>query len=187
MIGHSVRMNRGAVLIFGGLLFIAILYLYSSTNNDNEANELYGNLRRRQINLRKLLIGSIKAAKAGGIEVVTVSKNVELLNQKSKGKTIEGVDDPLTDADSKSHCVMKTGLQRLFPKVEIISEEDKTHGECPDTSAFFDLDQNVIHESAVIPDEMYNIEDITVWIDPLDATKEYTGKFGIFSDIVLLQ
>lgn len=89
------------------------------------------------------------------------------------------MDDPLTDADSKSHCVMKTGLHRLFPKIDIISEEDKTHGECQDTSAFFDLDPTVIHESAVIPDEMYNIEDISVWIDPLDATKEYTGNFFV--------
>lgn len=167
-------MNRGVVLILGTLIFIAVVYLYT---NDNEANELYSNLRNgRQINLRKLLIGSIKAAKAGGIEVVTVSRNLESLNQRSKGKTKEGVDDPLTDADAKSHCVMKSGLHRLFPKVEIISEEDKTHGGCQDTTAYFDLDPTVIHESAVIPDEMFNIEDITVWIDPLDATKEYTGK-----------
>ncbi|KAL5275435.1 IMPAD1 family protein [Megaselia abdita] len=174
MIGHSVRVNRGAVLLVGGILLIAIIYLFT---NDNEAHQLYGNLRNgRQINLRKLLIGSIKAAKAGGIEVVTVSRNVEQLNQRSKGKTKEGVDDPLTDADSKSHCIMKSGLRRLFPKVEIISEEDKIHGGCQDTSAYFDLDPTVIHENAVIPDEMYNIEDITVWIDPLDATKEYTEK-----------
>lgn len=87
MIGHSVRLNRGAVLVVGFILLIAIIYFYT---NDNEANEIYGNLRNsRQINLRKLLIGSIKAAKAGGIEVVTVSRNIESINQRSKGKVLD--------------------------------------------------------------------------------------------------
>uniref|UniRef100_T1GC83 inositol-phosphate phosphatase n=1 Tax=Megaselia scalaris TaxID=36166 RepID=T1GC83_MEGSC len=170
----NVRINRGAVLIIGVFVFVALIVLLYS--NDNEANELYTNLRHsRQVNLRKLLIASIKASKAGGIEVVQISKSHDL-QQKSKGKTKEGVDDPLTAADSRSHCVMKSGLHRLFPKVEIISEEDKTHGGCQDITSYFDLDPTVIHENVLIPDEMVNVDDVTVWIDPLDATKEYTGR-----------
>lgn len=46
------------------------------------------------INLRKLLIGSIQAAEKGGIEVLAVSKDKNI-HEKSKGKTLEGANDPV--------------------------------------------------------------------------------------------
>ncbi|KAL1377521.1 hypothetical protein pipiens_016207 [Culex pipiens pipiens] len=123
------------------------------------------------VNLRKLLIGSIQAAQRGGLEVVEVSKSIDLKVQ-SKGKTKEGANDPVTDADFRSHCVMADGLHRIFPKLRIISEEDSAKQSCPDAK-LFDLDPTVMHETNVL-DEIVDIDEVTVWIDPLDATQEYT-------------
>lgn len=69
---------------------------------------------------------------------------------------------------------MKQGLQRLFPKLKIISEEDAESSRCSDVP-LFDLDPTVLH-AATLPDEEMHADDITVWIDPLDATQEFTGR-----------
>lgn len=129
--------------------------------------------KSKEINLRKLLIGSIQSAQEGGFEVLQISKTGDF-NTKSKGKTKEGMNDPVTLADFKSHCIMKQGLRRIFPKLNIISEEDNSHEICPD-SKLFDLDPTVLQEHLNIPDEIVDINDVTVWIDPLDATQEFTG------------
>lgn len=34
-------------------------------------------------------------------------------------------------------------------------------------------------ESIISEDEMVPVSDVTVWVDPLDATQEYTGTFYI--------
>ncbi|CAD7090205.1 unnamed protein product [Hermetia illucens] len=169
--GRSIRVNRGAVLVVVVCGF-TLLYFYHLFSD--RSGSAYGQARNaNEVNLRKLLIGAIQAAQKGGVEIVEVSKSM-LLNKKSKGKTKEGADDPVTDADARSHCVMKNGLHRIFPRLEIISEEDKGTG-CGDT-AHFNLDPTVLHENAVIPDEVVETSDVTVWIDPLDATQEYTEK-----------
>ncbi len=69
---------------------------------------------------------------------------------------------------------MQQGLHRLFPKLKIISEEDSESVKCSDVP-LFDLDPTVLHEVS-LPDEDVHVNDITVWIDPLDATQEYTGS-----------
>jgi len=177
-LGGSIKINRCGLLIITLVLLLIIYYMsikksdinsYSYTKNTNE------------INLRKLLIGSIQAAEKGGVEVLLVSKDPDF-HTKSKGLTKEGINDPVTDADFKSNCVMQNGLNRIFPKLNIISEEDASKNKCPD-SKLFDLDPTVLHETITIPDENVDINDVTVWIDPLDATKEYTGDSILFAKI----
>lgn len=62
------------------------------------------------INLRKLLIGSIQAAEKGGIEVLAVSKDKDI-HEKSKGKTLEGANDPVRlDAKNRLHCLTEVNV-----------------------------------------------------------------------------
>ena len=74
-----------------------------------------------------------------------------------------------------SHRQMYYGLQKAFPLVNIISEESDPE----------EIDMSKIAEASISNDEVDRIipdaediilpaKDLDVWIDPLDATQEYT-------------
>ncbi|XP_030379132.1 putative inositol monophosphatase 3 [Scaptodrosophila lebanonensis] len=171
MNGRSIRINRVPATITAVLLTIVLVYLLNFHQEERPA--LYGMLRSdNKVNLRKMLIAAVQAAQRGGFEVRDVAHTREL-KERSKGKTDEGANDPFTDADARSHCVMKQGLKRFFPRVQIFSEEDKEH--CKDAH-IFDLDPTVLHETAEVPDVSVSARDVTVWVDPLDATQEFTEE-----------
>lgn len=156
-------------------MVIVFYYLFFNNSTGSRHYRPYGFIMRNpnEIDLRKLLIGGIQAAQLGGLEVLSVADNI---HTESKGRTKEGANDPLTNADLKSHCVMEQGLRRLFSKVAIISEEDVHAGDCAEAS-HFELDPTVIDEDVHLPDDyLIPADDVTVWIDPLDATQEYTGE-----------
>uniref|UniRef100_L7LV63 Putative inositol monophosphatase 3 n=1 Tax=Rhipicephalus pulchellus TaxID=72859 RepID=L7LV63_RHIPC len=122
------------------------------------------------VSLRRLLDAGVAAAEAGGDEVRRVRLSNRLAQQ-SKGKTREGADDPLTAGDLSSHRVMYGGLSATFPGLSIISEE---HAE-GDRNAAADLLSRVRTLGGPSGDDvLVPAEAVTIWIDPLDATQEYT-------------
>lgn len=135
------------------------------------------------MNLRKLVIGLILAARQGGKEVIKVSQKDDF-EQKSKGKTKEGLDDPVTQADFYSHCRIANGLWRIFPQLNLISEEEVEQKNCPKKEEFFDLDPSVL-ASVTLPDVSVDVADVTVWIDPLDATKEFTESLFHYVSVMI--
>lgn len=170
----SVKINKCGILLLSLCTTIFFYYFVFSGSSVNRSQKHYSFLLRdpNEIDLRKLLIAGIQAAKLGGLEVVAASTDIQA---KSKGKTREGANDPVTNADLRSHCAMEYGLKRLFPKVRIISEEDATNKQCPDVNSF-ELDPTVLDEDVQLSDDnLVSNEDVTIWIDPLDATQEYTG------------
>ncbi|KAK2575839.1 hypothetical protein KPH14_007214 [Odynerus spinipes] len=118
-----------------------------------------------------LLAAAIRAAQLGGYQVVSVHDQITF-DIESKGKTKEGENDPVTAADYKSHCAMYKSLTEAFPGITVISEEESKDCDkviMPDlTNSFSNFEEYDI-------DEVFeDIKDITIWIDPLDATKEFT-------------
>nr|CAD7572063.1 unnamed protein product [Timema californicum] len=174
--GGTIRLNRIGVCIIIGVFVLFLLYMSSnSSGGDAKVPVVKDVSDNNSINLRKLLIAAIQVAEKGGKEVVVVKKDNNL-DEETKGKTKEGVNDPVTKADYKSHCVMYYSLKHWFPTLKVISEEHSSEKDCSNL-LFLDLDLNpntVTSSSISLPDEMIPPEDITVWIDPLDATKEYT-------------
>lgn len=180
----SVKINKCGMLILSICAILLFYYLLFSNSHFTRHRRNYAFIMRNpdEINLRKLLIGGIQAAQMGGLEVSQSSNDIQT---KSKGKTKEGANDPLTNADLRSHCVMENGLKRLFSKVTIISEEDSQMAQCSDVN-HFELDPTVIDEDISLPDDyLISADDITVWIDPLDATQEYTGIYDAIENLLL--
>uniref|UniRef100_A0A0K0F7G8 inositol-phosphate phosphatase n=1 Tax=Strongyloides venezuelensis TaxID=75913 RepID=A0A0K0F7G8_STRVS len=99
------------------------------------------------------------------------------LNIKSKGKLDVGIQDLFTDADVNSNAIMMKVLSRL-PNLRVISEEKEP------AARNFNIDKyeefrrplweemkNVISQ---LPEDSFEVSKLNIWIDPLDATQEYT-------------
>ncbi|KAG7211387.1 hypothetical protein KM043_010675 [Ampulex compressa] len=160
----SVRTIR--VALCTTIIALSILYLYTSGTPHTTLEN------KNVISLKTLLAAAIRAAEVGGFEVVAVHDQTKL-EVESKGKTKEGVNDPVTAADYRSHCAMYHSLLEAFPKITVISEE--TSKNCnkvvvPDIKSSI----NDLNNYDIGDDTVANASDITVWIDPLDATKEFT-------------
>lgn len=143
-------------------LVVYYLYSYSSFSTGTNSDVL---------SLKELLKICVSVAEMGG-EQVRVIKETDQMHKSSKGKTKEGVSDLLTEGDIRSHETIVYGLKKVFPTLKIISEEHDTRKkddvDIVIPQPYGDIDK-VIKDDEAVP-----IEDITVWVDPLDATKEYT-------------
>lgn len=134
-----------------------------------------------QVNLKQLLIACIQAAEAGGHEVYRIRKgdgSGQGLKSRSKGLTREGAKEMVTKGDLASHTVMVHGLAATFPGLQIISEEGHEEEEAEQVVKPFHSHTDPL----ILPEELHSLphdmrvpmKQVTVWIDPLDATQEYT-------------
>ncbi|XP_030760522.1 putative inositol monophosphatase 3 [Sitophilus oryzae] len=152
-----VRLNqKGYVFLF--LVFLIMVYYHFTNGFKRDDNS--------RINLSSLLQTAILAAEVGGQFVVQVRNNPEV---HYKGKTKEGLDDSVTNADFLSHCAMVKILTGKFPTVKFISEEKNIPCDIKQKIPNHDIPINLSNKFA-------NSNDVTIWIDPLDATHEYTEK-----------
>jgi inositol monophosphatase 3 len=179
-LGGAVKINKCAVF---SLIAAVVLILYLLTSSSTSNVKIFSKKHEGNINLRKLVIGLILAAKKGADEIIKVSNEADF-GVKTKGKTKEGVNDYVTKADVSSHCAVAYGLWRLFPKLNLISEEDIAQKSCENEHDYFDLDPSVLN-NIQLPDISVSSDDLTVWIDPLDATKEYTEKLFHYVSVMI--
>lgn len=94
--------------------------------------------------------------------------------------------EPVTLADKRSHCSIQLSLNTIFPNLNMISEESVPSNECPsDVKTMSSLDPTVLHESDSLGDENVDSNDLLVFIDPLDATKEFTEKLFFYVTVMI--
>ncbi|XP_066912023.1 inositol monophosphatase 3-like [Clytia hemisphaerica] len=168
MLGSNIRLSKVSILLTVLSCMLVIIYMWDTYGVGSRSGDT------QTVSLVNLLIASIEAAKRGGVMVKRVKEGKDL-GEKSKGKTKEGVNDPVTQGDMLSHEQMYFSLLKMFPEVKIVSEEKSS--EVPDVGDIkpINLDNtDVIEKLGSTFQSDVNIDDVTVWIDPLDATKEYT-------------
>ncbi|XP_068197084.1 inositol monophosphatase 3 [Antennarius striatus] len=161
----GIRLSPLGAAVFCLLAVGVIYHLYAGVISNR-----YAAFRgRRTVDLRDLLAVSVEAAVLGGKEVKAV-RDENNLEEKSKGKTREGASEPLTMGDLQSHRKMYNLLKNTYPGLTVNSEE---HDNVEDKATWSQqiprdiLDK--VEEGKIVP-----ADSVTVWIDPLDATQEYT-------------
>ena len=68
--------------------------------------------------MKELLSVSIELAERGGVRVKAVRESSSL-DESSKGKTKEGVNDVLTAGDLQSHLTIMDGFRKAFPGLKV--------------------------------------------------------------------
>ncbi|XP_029110417.1 inositol monophosphatase 3-like [Scleropages formosus] len=162
----GIRLSPLGVAVFC-LLGLGVLYhLYAGVLS----NKVAAFRRGRSVDLRELLALCVEAAVQGGREAKRAHDG-GVLSSKAKGKTREGAEEMLTLGDLNSHRRMYYLIKNRFPHVQVISEERDYSTKASDAEWNSVIPDEILQkvQSQVVPAEA-----VTVWIDPLDATQEYT-------------
>ncbi|XP_060899858.1 inositol monophosphatase 3 [Labrus mixtus] len=175
----GIRLSPLGVAVFC-LLGVGVIYhLYSGVISSRlaafRADSSFLVRQKRTVDLRDLLAVCVEAAVLGGKEVKTVREENNL-NEKSKGETREGASEPLTLGDLQSHRKMFNLIKNTFPEITVNSEE---HDNVVDKVTWSrDIPADILDK--IEGGKEATPESITVWIDPLDATQEYTENLVKF-------
>lgn len=162
----GIRLSPLGIAVFC-LLGIGVIYhLYAGVLS----SRLAFFRQKRTVDLRELLALSIDAAVQGGREVKRIRED-NTLEEKSKGKTKEGASEKYTLGDLNSHRKMYYLIKNTFPNIQVNSEEHaNAEGEATVWTRM--IPEDIL--AKVSGGKEIPAEKITVWIDPLDATQEYT-------------
>jgi 3'(2'), 5'-bisphosphate nucleotidase len=120
------------------------------------------------VNVGVLLSASLSLARQAGRIIRSVSQSGDL------GTLQKGIDDPVTRADVAAQRLIVGGLWSVFPGLALVGEEDT-----PDVVASAEQPRLDLIDLESVPRDLRAVplEELCVYIDPLDATKEFTlGK-----------
>lgn len=149
-----------------GFIYLAYLIFFESGNGMPEID----------VNLKDVISYAVLAIEMGGHAVMKINEEKNL-NAAAKGLTDEGKEELLTRADLISNHLILDILQR-FPQLQIVSEEkasDFSDREVePYRSDNYAVWQSVKEILDQIPNRRLQLSDVRIFVDPLDATQEFT-------------
>lgn len=180
--------NTGIILICVSVLLVFV-YTFSNLPGasrgsiSDTASSVYSRAKfEKEYKISDILSAAIYLTEEAGRRVRAIRESDDL-DEKSKGKTKEGANDPLTDGDLESHRILVKGFSKGFPDLNIVSEEhEKESVEGVPFPPTTHPDVSSITKPTL--DTPIPARDITVWIDPLDATQEYTEKLTQFVTVM---
>jgi len=95
-----------------------------------------------------------------------------------------GIQDLQTQADRTVQMCLSTSLSRQFPGVKVIGEEDDDEPAVDEQYVYQGLSEDVMKCADKYKGGEVKPEQVVVWIDPLDGTKEYTE--GLLDHVTVL-
>jgi len=127
------------------------------------------------INLIQLLSASIDLVERGGAIIREVASHGNLQTQMKKE------DDPLTIADLRVQSLLEGGFRSLWPNIQLVGEEEIGYDRdvpVPNVNRFHNEDVN-------FRDFDVPMEDVMLYVDPLDGTKAFTqGEYEVVSILI---
>lgn len=129
---------------------------------------LYPEATENEINLNELFHYGSCLLEQAGRKVVEIRENNQLDIRNKNDRSL------VTKADLASHQIIVDSLKTKFKNLIIRSEEDsKEHVETVRPIIGCSEFKKNLASDIYVP-----LDKITVWVDPLDATIEYTGIFN---------
>lgn len=147
------------------LCVLILMMLLSPSQSQSSGSKAYSN--GKEISLSHIIGASIALSEVAGLEIRKVKKEGKE-QTKIKGKTAEGVDEPVTVADARSNAVFINGFRQFFPGVTLVSEETDPEKKATQT----EYEPVKLKQDLTVP-----LKDIIIIVDPLDATKEFTEEY----------
>ncbi|CAD6184682.1 unnamed protein product [Caenorhabditis auriculariae] len=159
--------NTFSVIMAAGFIYLAYLIFFESGDGFPEID----------VDLKDVVSYAVLAVEMGGHAVKKVHEE-NALNIEAKGLTDEGKEELLTKADIISNSLILDLLQR-FPKLKVVSEEKPPSSFTPNEVNLYRSDNYLLWESVKdvldkIPSRRLSLSDIRIFVDPLDATQEFT-------------
>ncbi|XP_041360007.1 inositol monophosphatase 3-like [Gigantopelta aegis] len=174
----NVRLNRFGVVIFVLATLCILFYLFGLP---------WFFPGEPRVSMKELLSVSIVLAQRGGKIVRDIAiNNNRTLDTKQKGLTREGKKELVTRSDVESHKAIYYGFAKAYPGMQVISEEHDTEpislSAIPEVTKKLEEVENIIKS-----DQSIAMKSISVWVDPLDATQEYTeGLYKYITTMVCI-
>jgi fructose-1,6-bisphosphatase/inositol monophosphatase family enzyme len=155
-------------LITGIFLIFFFWFIIDFLTTDFEsANTI---THKEKINLNELYTLASCLVVQAGKKIVEIRVNEKLnVNKKERDNSI------ITRADIESHNVLVHTLNKKYTNLKIYSEESSQDEKSIDSYLSI-CDKHVETKN----DIFVNINDVVIYIDPLDATQEYSGFLNIF-------
>ncbi|VDK89435.1 unnamed protein product [Litomosoides sigmodontis] len=139
------------------------------------------------VELHDLLSYVVLATELGGQAILDISDEKKL-NVFKKAETDVGKAELLTAADLLSNQLIINVLKR-YPGLRVISEEKDEELSSVDYEKYQSQQQelytNVRNIVDLFPSRKYMLSKLALWIDPLDATQEFTGE-GLFEYVSVM-
>ncbi|EPB69597.1 hypothetical protein ANCCEY_11303 [Ancylostoma ceylanicum] len=162
--------NTFAFIVGAGFLYLAYLIFFKSGDGFPEID----------VDLNSVVSYAVLAVEMGGYAVRKIHEENKL-NIAQKGLTDEGKAELLTKADLISNYLILDVLQR-FPRLKIVTEEkDSSISEkeaTPYRADSYSVWLSIRDILSQIPSYRLTLSDVQIYVDPLDATQEYT-VFGV--------
>ncbi|CAF1443602.1 unnamed protein product [Adineta ricciae] len=179
MFGVKFQPHR-SFFILGICLCLFIVYLLSSNHPTTDLKDKVAIENDENINLVDLFSYAYQLTYQAGQAIKLFKNKKENFREIFKKKSFEDLpSEPVTIADLISHSILTNGLKSKFQNLQIVSEEK---------DSIDDEQFKIIQKKFNVKDKLTTIPQITdenhfltvplssvaVWIDPLDATKEFT-------------
>lgn len=74
--------------------------------------------KEQRVSMKEIISASIDLAERGGRRVIEIKAN-DKLQEKVKGKTLEGAKEMLTSGDMESHRAIVYGFAKAFPGLKV--------------------------------------------------------------------
>lgn len=163
---RSSPREKGVVALFVAAL-VAMPLLMQRASSSLAVESVATRDSRGRVDVRELLAAGVQLTQVAGERIVAIHRDGQL-EQSSKGSLQNNVDNPLTKADMESHRILVSHLEAAFPGVAVVSEEHD--GALPRPT--HPLQLRSLWDR--LPAQFVDPKDVHVWVDPLDATKEFT-------------